>query len=182
MATPKSVWDRHSSPTANECFLACKTTLRDAAGSATELEQSLKMLQTDHVDLYQLHALTKMEDVEKVFGPGGAMETFQKAKKDGKVRYIGFSAHSEESAHAALDRFDFDSILFPLGFPLWIKNGFGPSVHKRARETGKGILAFKAMAHQQRTGRQPLEEGVVSNRLTRSTRLLWPCDSRCIYP
>ena len=114
-----------------------------------ELEQSLKMLQTDHVDLYQLHALTKMKDVEQVFGPGGAMETFQKAKKDGQVRYIGFSAHSEEAAHAALDRFDFDSILFPLSFPLWIKNGFGPSVHKRAKEAGKGILALKAMAHQQ---------------------------------
>ena len=136
-------------PYRQQCFLACKTTQRDAAGSAKELEQSLRILQTDHVDLYQLHALTKVEDVEKVFGPGGAMETFPKAKKDGKVRYIGFSAHSEEAAHAALDRFDFDSILFPLSFPLWIKNGFGPAVHKRAKEAGKGILALKAMAHQQ---------------------------------
>jgi predicted aldo/keto reductase-like oxidoreductase len=132
-----------------QCFLACKTTERDAAGSAKELEQSLRLLQTDHVDLYQLHALTTLEEVEKVFGPGGAMETFQKAKQDGKVRYIGFSAHSEEAAHAALDRFDFDSILFPLSFPLWMKNHFGPSVHKRAQAAEKGILALKAMAHQQ---------------------------------
>lgn len=136
-------------PYRQQCFLACKTTQRDAAGSAKELEQSLKLLDTDRVDLYQLHALTKMEDVEKVFSPGGAIETFQKAKKDGKVRYIGFSAHSEEAALAALDRFDFDSILFPLSFPLWIKKNFGPSVHKRAKEAGKGILALKAMAHQQ---------------------------------
>ena len=134
-------------PYRQKCFLACKTTERSAAGSAKELEQSLKLLQTDHVDLYQLHALTKLEDVEKVFGPGGAIETYEKARRDGKVRYIGFSAHSEEAAHAALDRFDFDSILFPLGFPTWIKAKFGPSVHKRAKDAGKGILALKAMAH-----------------------------------
>jgi predicted aldo/keto reductase-like oxidoreductase len=135
-------------PYRQKCFLACKTTERDATGSAKELEASLKMLQTDHVDLYQLHALTTVAEVEKVFGTGGAMETFLKARKDGKVRYIGFSAHSEEAANAALDRFEFDSILFPLGFPTWIKARFGPSIHKRAKEAGKGILALKAMAHQ----------------------------------
>jgi predicted aldo/keto reductase-like oxidoreductase len=136
-------------PYRQQCFLACKTKERDASESAKELEQSLKLLQIDHVDLYQLHALTTLAEVERVFGPGGAMETFQKAKKDGKVRYLGFSAHSEEAALAALDRFDFDSILFPLSFPVWIKNKFGPSVHKRAKEAGKSILALKAMAHQQ---------------------------------
>ena len=138
-------------PYRQQCFLACKTTQRDAGGSAKELEQSLKLLQTDHVDLYQLHALTTVADVEKVFGAGGTMETFQKARKDGKARYLGFSAHSEAAALAALDRFDFDSILFPLSFPLWIKNSFGPAVHKRAKDAGKGILALKAMAHQQWT-------------------------------
>ena len=77
------------------------------------------------------------------------METFVKAKKDGKVRYLGFSAHSEEAALAAMDHFDFDSILFPMSFPLWIKNNFGPAVHKRAKDSGQAILALKAMAHQQ---------------------------------
>ncbi len=135
-------------PYRQKCFLACKTTERDAAGSAKELEQSLKLLQTDHVDLYQLHAITTLEDVERAFAKDGAMETFEKARRDGKARYLGFSAHSEKAAHAAMDRFDFDSILFPLSFPTWIKAGFGPSVHKRASEAGKGILALKAMAHQ----------------------------------
>ncbi len=136
-------------PYRHKCFLACKTLERDAAGSAKELSESLKLLQTDHFDLYQLHALTDVEEVEQAFGPGGAMETILKAKEDGKVRYIGFSAHSEEAAHAALDRFDFDSILFPLSFPTWIGANFGPSVYKRAKKTGMGILALKAMAHQQ---------------------------------
>ncbi len=132
----------------HKCFLACKTLERDAAGAAKELSESLRLLQTDHFDLYQLHALTDVEEVEQAFGPGGAMETILKAKEAGKIRYIGFSAHSEEAAHAALDRFDFDSILFPLSFPTWIGANFGPSVYRRAKKTGMGILALKAMAHQ----------------------------------
>ncbi len=134
-------------PYRQKCFLACKTLERDAAGSAKELQQSLKLLKTDHFDLYQLHALTDMEEVEQAFGPGGAMETILKAKEDGKIRYIGFSAHSEEAAHAAMDRFDFDSILFPFSFPIWTK--CGPSVYKRVKKAGMGIIALKAMAHQQ---------------------------------
>lgn len=134
-------------PYRQKCFLACKTLERDAAGSAKELKQSLKLLKTDHFDLYQLHALTDVDEVEEAFGPGGAMETFLKAQKDGKIRYIGFSAHSEEAAHAAMDRFDFDSVLFPLSFTAWIKGKFGPSVYKRAVKAGMGILALKAMMH-----------------------------------
>lgn len=135
-------------PHRQKVFLACKTLKRDAAGAKEELEASLKTLQTDHFDLYQLHALTKVEEVEQVFAPGGAMETFLEAKKDGKIRHIGFSAHDERAALMAQDRFDFDSILFPFGFPTWMKAGFGPTVHKKAKEAGRGILALKAMAHQ----------------------------------
>jgi predicted aldo/keto reductase-like oxidoreductase len=135
-------------PFRDKCFLACKTTQRDAAGAKAELEASLRMLQTDHFDLYQLHAITTLDEVEQIFAKGGAMETFLKAKDDGKVRYLGFSAHSEEAANAALDHYDFDSILFPLSFPLWLKEGFGPSVHQRAQKANRGILALKAMAHQ----------------------------------
>jgi predicted aldo/keto reductase-like oxidoreductase len=136
-------------PYRQACFLACKTLARDAAGAARELKQSLKLLRTDHFDLYQLHALTDVEEVEQAFGPGGAMETIVKARQDGKIRYIGFSAHSEEAAHAAMDLFNFDSILYPLSFPIWIKAGFGPSVYQRASKAGIGILALKAMAYQQ---------------------------------
>ena len=135
-------------PYRDKCFLACKTTERDAAGAEKELNTSLRRLQTDHVDLYQLHAITTLEDVEQAFAEGGAMKTFLNAKKAGKVRYLGFSAHSEIAAHAALDRHDFDSILFPLSFPIWIKEQFGPSVHERAKKANQGILALKAMAHQ----------------------------------
>ncbi len=135
-------------PYRQKVFLACKTTKRDAAGARAELEASLKTLQTDHVDLYQLHALTKVEEVEQAFASGGAMETFLKAKSEGKIRHIGFSAHSEAAALLAQERFDFESVLFPLGFPTWIKEQFGPAVHAKANEAGRGILALKAMAHQ----------------------------------
>jgi aryl-alcohol dehydrogenase-like predicted oxidoreductase len=135
-------------PYREKCFLACKTLERDAAGSAKELHQSLKLLKTDHFDLYQLHAVSDVEEVEQAFGPGGAMETILKAKQDGKIRYIGFSAHSEEAAHAAMDRFDFDSLLFPLSFPIWFRTKFGPSVYQRAKKARMGIIALKAMAHQ----------------------------------
>ncbi len=128
------------------CFLACKTTKRDAAGAQSELEDSLKKMQTDHFNLYQLHALSSIEDVEKVFSQGGAMETFVKAKKDGKVKHLGFSAHSVEAALLAMKNYDFDSILFPINFVCWNAGDFGPQVFAEAEKRSMGILALKAMA------------------------------------
>ena len=133
-------------PYRQRVFLACKTTKRDKEGAAAELENSLKVLRTDHVDLYQFHAVTTKDDVEKIFGPHGAMETFQAARQAGKIRFIGFSAHSVENALAMLDRYAFDTILFPFNFVLFSQANFGPQVLKRAQEKGMGILALKAMA------------------------------------
>lgn len=133
-------------PFRKQVFLACKTTERSAARAAEELEQSLRHLRTDHVDLYQLHAMTTMADVERVFAPGGAMETFLAAKKAGKIRFIGFSAHSVEAASALIERFDFDTMLFPVNFATWHAGNFGPQVLERARAKQMGILALKAMA------------------------------------
>lgn len=133
-------------PYRDDCFLACKTTQREAEGAREELEGSLEALRTDHFDLYQLHALTTMEDVEAVFAEGGAMETFLAAREEGKVRHLGFSAHSEEAAVAAMDRFEFDSTLFPINC-VCIENGtFGPAVIQKAGETDTAILAIKGLA------------------------------------
>jgi aryl-alcohol dehydrogenase-like predicted oxidoreductase len=133
-------------PYRKNVFLACKTGERTRAGAARELDESLRLLKTDHVDLYQLHHLTTLQEVDQVFGPGGAMETFQAAKAAGKVRFLGFSAHSVEAALAALDRFEFDTILFPINFVLFSQAKFGPQVLERARQKGMGILALKGMA------------------------------------
>jgi aryl-alcohol dehydrogenase-like predicted oxidoreductase len=133
-------------PYRKRSFLACKTLMRDKDSAAAQLDDSLRKLRTDHVDLYQFHAVTTKEDVDKIFGPNGAMEAFQAARQAGKVRFIGFSAHSVGNALSMLDHYDFDTILFPINFVLFSQANFGPQVLERAREKGMGILALKSMA------------------------------------
>jgi aryl-alcohol dehydrogenase-like predicted oxidoreductase len=133
-------------PYRKNVFLACKTGKRKRDDSRAELEQSLKNLRTDHFDLYQHHAVTNLEDVETILGPGGAMETFIEAKKEGKIRFAGFSAHSVEAAMALMNGYDFDTILFPFNYSTWYSGNFGPQVLDRAQEKKMGILALKAMA------------------------------------
>lgn len=133
-------------PYRKDCFLACKTHERYAENAGKEINESLKKLRTDYLDLYQLHALSGVEDVEACFGPGGAMESVLKAKEAGKIRFIGFSAHSQEAALLAMERFDFDTILFPVNFICWHGGNFGPAALAKAKEKGMGILALKAMA------------------------------------
>jgi predicted aldo/keto reductase-like oxidoreductase len=74
------------------------------------------------------------------------METMEAAKKEGKIRYIGFSVHSAETAVTALERYPFDTILFPVNWVLFSQANFGPQILKKAQEKGVGILALKAMA------------------------------------
>jgi aryl-alcohol dehydrogenase-like predicted oxidoreductase len=133
-------------PYRKDVFLACKTGQRTAEGAERELHESLKKLRTDHFDLYQLHAMRSTEDVETALGPGGALETFIKAREKGLVRFLGFSAHSEEAALALMDRFAFDTILFPFNWVCWNEGKFGPPVLAKAQEKGMGILALKTMA------------------------------------
>lgn len=133
-------------PYRERAFLACKTGQRDAAGAQEELDNSLRMLQTDHFDLYQLHGLTNTKEVEQVFGPGGAMEVFVKARQEGKVRWLGFSAHDVASARLTMQHFKFDSVLFPCN-AVCIENGnFGGQIVREAREAGLARLALKAIA------------------------------------
>jgi predicted aldo/keto reductase-like oxidoreductase len=140
-------------PYRKNCFLACKTHERGADGTQKTLEDSLRKLETDHFDLYQLHALSSVGDVNKVFASGGAMETIVKAKKEGKIKHVGFSAHSVDAALLAMKNYDFDSILFPINFACWNAGNFGPQVYAEAEKRGMGILALKAMAL------TPLEQG-----------------------
>ena len=133
-------------PYRNRVFLACKEIARDKEGAQKELDGSLRLLQTDHVDLYQLHALAKVEEVHKALGPGGAIEAFVAAKKAGKVRFLGFSAHSVEAALIAMDQFDFDTVLFPINFVMYSQAHFGPQIVQRAREKQMGMMAIKSMA------------------------------------
>ena len=74
------------------------------------------------------------------------METIEKAKKQGKIRNVGFSAHSVDAALLAMRNYAFDSILFPINFASWNAGDFGPQVYAEAQRQGMGVLALKAMA------------------------------------
>jgi predicted aldo/keto reductase-like oxidoreductase len=127
-------------------FLACKTKMRDKQGARMELERSLRRLKTEHLDLYQLHCLRTPEEVKKALGPDGAMETILKAREQGKVRYIGFSAHTTKGALEALNGYNFDTVMFPINFVEYYKMGFGKAVLELAAEKGAGVLAIKAIS------------------------------------
>jgi len=148
-------------PYRKNVFLSCKTGKRNKADARADLEQSLKNLRTDHFDLYQLHAVTTPEDVKTILGEGGALETFLEARKEGMIRFIGFSAHSVEAAMALMKGFDFDTIMFPFNFTTWYAGNFGPQVMALAQEKKMGIIALKAMA------KGPWQEGADQSKYPR---------------
>ena len=159
-------------PYRQKVFLACKTMQRDAKGARAELERSLERLHTDRLDLYQFHAVTTLKEVEQILGPGGAAETFVKAREQGKVRYLGCSAHSEAAALAMLDRFPLDSILFPVNFVCFAQGNFGPRIIARAKEKGVARLALKALAH------APLPPGVEQHKSAHPKAWYQPIEDR----
>ncbi len=133
-------------PYRDDVFLACKTEKRTRPESDEALARSLDHLQTDHFDLYQLHGLQNLHDAEVACGPGGALETLIEARERGLVKYLGFSAHSVQAALFCLDKFAFDSVLFPLSWPSYYLSSFGPKVVAAARQSDAAVLALKAMA------------------------------------
>ena len=136
-------------PYRKDVFLSTKTKARDAEGAKAEFERSLARLRTDHLDLYHLHCLQDVEaDVKAVFAKGGAWEFIGQAKKDGRIRHVAFSAHTEETALAAMDHYDFDSFLLPINPAAWFKAGFGPKVLAKAKAKGVQPMAIKPLARQ----------------------------------
>lgn len=127
-------------------FLSCKTRMREEDGARKEIERSLELLKTDRFDLYQLHALFTPEEVKKALGPGGAMEAVLEAQKEGKVRSIGFSAHTTKGALEAMRGFRFDTVMFPINFVEMFHMGFGKPVLDLAKEQGAAVIAIKGMS------------------------------------
>lgn len=102
-------------------FLATKTGERTYEKARAEIHRSLERLQTDHVDLIQLHSLTDPDEWNVAMGPGGALEAAIEARQQGLVRFIGVTGHGLTVARMhkkALERFDFDSVLLPYNYPL----------------------------------------------------------------
>lgn len=131
----------------SDIFLACKTNKRDKENSKIELEDSLKKLRTDYFDLYQLHGMKSKEDYEEAMGKNGVIETLDKAKKDGKIKHVGFSCHSTEIAELLIENYDFDSVLLPVNWNLILKQGFAKDTIDKINKKGMNVLALKVMAH-----------------------------------
>lgn len=106
----------------DQVFLATKSGERRAEDAWRELNRSLELLHTDHIDLWQVHAVCDLPELDKVFAPGGAIEAFVRAKDEGIVSWIGITGHTEQAplVHAeALRRHDFDSVLTPVNYHLY---------------------------------------------------------------
>lgn len=132
-------------PYRKDILLACKTTQRMKADARKELERSLELLHTDHFDVYQLHAMTTQEDIDKAFGKDGIMEMAVKLKQEGVLRKIGFSAHSEQAALQLLSLYNFDTVLFSMNWMLDKNEGIGQALAKQAKEKGIGLLGMKSL-------------------------------------
>ncbi|MBQ8953536.1 MAG: aldo/keto reductase [Clostridia bacterium] len=131
-------------PYRQRVHLACKTGRRDRARAEAELMDSLKLLRTDHFDVYQLHAISSMKDVETAFAPGGVMELMREVKEKGIAAHIGFTAHSEDAALKMIELYDFDTVLFPFNWFMHMAHGMGARLIKAARARNMGVLCMKA--------------------------------------
>lgn len=100
----------------DKIVLATKTGKRDAAGATADIENSLRLLQTDYLDLFQFHQVSKEEDWKAIIAPGGALEAAVKAKEQGKIRHIGVSSHSYTMALKLIKTGLFATVMFPFSF------------------------------------------------------------------
>jgi aryl-alcohol dehydrogenase-like predicted oxidoreductase len=133
-------------------FVGCKTQLRGREEARQELHTSLQRLQIDAFDLYQLHAVTTMEELDRCFAPGGSMEAILEARDEGLTRYVGITSHGLQAPAvqmAALKRFDFDSLLFPLNVQLWSNETYrrdALALLQMAADRDVGTMIIKSLA------------------------------------
>ena len=126
-------------------FLTTKTVKRTAKEAEEELETSFRLLKTDYVDLWQVHAVQNKQDIDRILAPGGAIEAFEAAKKAGKCRFIGFTGHYDPEVHAALLRaYDkWDTVMMPIHAADHAYLSFEDTALPVAIERGVGTQAIK---------------------------------------
>jgi len=130
-----------------EAFLATKTHDRTREGSLRLLDESLKLLQTDHLDLWQIHNLSRMEQVDAITAKGGALEALQQAREQKIVRYLGVTGHADPDVLiAAIERFPFDTILLALNAADKHHRSFIARLLPLAVEKQMGIIGMKIPA------------------------------------
>jgi predicted aldo/keto reductase-like oxidoreductase len=129
-------------------LLMSKAQFREEYSATQQLNETLNRMKTDYLDLWQAHEVVTHEEVDKILGPKGALEAFVKAKKDGKVRYIGFSGHRDPTVHQRLlAAFDgWDTVQHPVNLIDRHYLSFIEAVIPRARERGVGVIGMKSNA------------------------------------
>jgi predicted aldo/keto reductase-like oxidoreductase len=132
-------------------FVMTKIDGRTKKAAAQQVEESLRRLQTDHIDLLQFHEIIRMEDPDRVFAAGGGMDAVLEAQKAGKVRYIGFTGHKSPDIHlkmletADAHQFHFDAVQMPLNVMDAHYNSFGQKVLPVLVKKEIGVLGMKPM-------------------------------------
>jgi aryl-alcohol dehydrogenase-like predicted oxidoreductase len=147
----------------DRAFLMTKLDGRTAQAASAQLDQSLRRLGTDHVDLLQLHEVIRMSDAGRAFAPGGAIEAFVRARETGKTRFIGFTGHKSPDIHLTMlqqaqkSGLHFDTVQMPLNVMDAQFDSFQSRVLPVLLKEGIGVLGMKPMG-----SGVILESGVVS--------------------
>jgi aryl-alcohol dehydrogenase-like predicted oxidoreductase len=127
-----------------EIFLTSKSHGRDRKTAMDHLRQTLRNMKTDHLDLWQVHDVRTEKEVEEIFGPGGAIEAFQEAKREGMTRYVGVTGHHHPLiTRRCIEIQDFDTVLLPVNPAEPFYRSFIENVIPAASEKGMGIVAMK---------------------------------------
>ena len=129
-------------------FLASKTHVRDRDGALRLLDDSLKRIGTDRLDLWQLHDLRETEDLDAIFGKGGAIEAVEKAKAEGRVRFVGITGHPDPAILVeAMRRYPVDTVLCAMNPADPRRMPFLSTVVPEAKKRGVGSIGMKIMGH-----------------------------------
>jgi hypothetical protein len=129
-----------------EVFLATKTRERNGEDARREIERSLKRLNTDHLDLLQIHTIQSLEDVEKIEKDDSVYKVISQLKDEGVVRFIGFTGHTDAAAMKAMtERFDFDTMLIALNHYKKGNQPFEEQAVPAAAEKGMGVIGMKVI-------------------------------------
>jgi aryl-alcohol dehydrogenase-like predicted oxidoreductase len=149
-------------------FLMTKIDGRTREAAAAQIEQSLRQLETDVIDLMQVHEVVRASDPERVFGPGGAMEALVAARRAGKIRFIGFTGHKSPAIHLSMlaaarkQGFAYDSVQLPINVLDAHYQSFGKEVVPVAVKEGVGVLGMKPLGSGLFFRSQALRQGAVS--------------------
>jgi aryl-alcohol dehydrogenase-like predicted oxidoreductase len=134
----------------DRAFLMTKDCAHDrlAKHSMVKLEQSLRRLKTDRIDLWQIHEVVWEDDPDKIFAPGGSAESLLKAKEQGKVRYIGFTGHKSPSIHRRMlsQGFPWDAVMMPLNVLDAHEESFEREILPLCQEQGIAVIGMKSFA------------------------------------